>query len=84
MAYVIRNAQGEVCGRFTNKPGPGNKMPDGSDEMPIYFEDDPKEAGYDATIAQEVEAFTAAREQRTPKVPTLEERVAALEARAGA
>lgn len=57
MAWIIRNAAGQICGRFTNKPGPGNKMPDGSDEVPIYVEEDPVEPGYDAAALEEVSAF---------------------------
>lgn len=39
MPWIIRNAEGKITGYFTNKPGKGNKMPDGSDEVPEYVED---------------------------------------------
>lgn len=43
MPYIIRNAKGEICGRCTNRPGPGNKLPDGSIEQVEFIEEDTPE-----------------------------------------
>ena len=66
MPWIIRNVQGEICGRCTNKPGPGNKLPDGTPEVPEWIEDD----------TPEVAAFVAA--QVAKPVPTLADQIAAL------
>ena len=57
MPYIIRNAVGVMCGHCTNPPGAGNKLPDGSDEVVEFYEDDPNDPAYDPSIAQEVDAF---------------------------
>lgn len=45
--FVIRNGQGGICGLCTNKPGPGNVLPDGSLENVEHVEE----------ITPEIEAF---------------------------
>lgn len=77
--WIIRNAAGEICGTFTNKPGAGNKMPDGSDEVPIYVEDDPKAPAFDQAAIAEVAAFVDAQAQKAQKKPTtVDEKLAAF------
>lgn len=44
MPYIIRNAQGLICGRCENRPGPGNLLPDGSPEIVEYIKDDTPES----------------------------------------
>ena len=44
MPWIIRNAAGEICGRSTNKPGEGNRLPDGSVERHEYIENDTAES----------------------------------------
>lgn len=59
--WIIRNASDAICGVFTNRPGEGNTMPDGTPEVPVYVEDDPSAEGYDAAAVDEVQAFHAAQ-----------------------
>ena len=75
MSWIIRNAQGAICGRLMHKPPAGNKLPDGSPEAPEFCEDDPSQPGYDATKVQEVQAFVAAQAVPRPRIQSLEERV---------
>lgn len=44
MPYIIRNAQGQIVGRCTNAPGPGNRLPDGSLEIVEFIEEDTPES----------------------------------------
>lgn len=77
MSWIIRNAQREICGRFTNRPGPGNKLPDDSVEVVQYVEDDPKGPGYNAALIQETVDFRAMQDA---KIALAEKRAAALAA----
>lgn len=62
MPWITRDHLGQICGHFTNKPGDGNKIPDGAGgmmpEVPVYYEDDPAQPGYDAAKVTEVLAYT--------------------------
>jgi hypothetical protein len=44
MPYLIKNADGLIVGRCTNRPGPGNILPDGSPEIIEYVEEDTPES----------------------------------------
>lgn len=64
MGWIIRNAAGEICGRFANRPGAGNKMPDGTPEASEYLEENPQQPGYDQARVEEADAFVSAAEAR--------------------
>lgn len=77
--WIIRNAAGEICGHFTNRPGPGNKMPDGSDEVPIYVEDDPAVKEFDQAVIDEISKFGSAQAAQIQAKPaTVEAKLAAV------
>lgn len=78
MAWIIRNAAGEICGNFTNRPGLGNKMPDGSPEVPIYVETNPKEPGYDAAVITEIASFVEAVRVKQTQPLTVAQKLAAV------
>lgn len=58
MPYIIRNQIGEMLGHCTNKPGAGNKLPNGDDEVHDYYDDS------DAAKVAEVSAFRAAQDAK--------------------
>ena len=71
MPYIIRNQQGAMVGHCTNKPGPGNKLPDGSEEVHDFYEDEPAKAA-------EVAAFRAAQEAKANEPPTIAQKLASV------
>lgn len=68
MPYIIRNKQGVMVGHCTNKPGPGNKLPDGSEEVHEFYDSEP------AKLA-EVAAFNAAQEAKIAQMKSPAARV---------
>lgn len=67
MPYIIRNAVGEICGRCTNAPAPGNKLPDGSAEVVEFIEEDTPES-LDFVASQKARADALVKQV----VPTME------------
>lgn len=78
MPYLIKHQNGTVMGLATNKPGAGNKLPDGTDEVHEFYEDDPKDAAYDAARTIEAAAFRAAQDTKVNAPRTTAQKLAAL------
>ena len=78
MPYIIRDKAGNVMGVCTNKPGPGNKLPNGDDEVHDFFEETPGQPGYNAGKVQEVTAFRAAQEAKRSAPRTVAQKLAAI------
>lgn len=64
MTYLVKHQNGTVMGICTNKPGDGNRLPDGSVEVHQYVQDDPHSPDFDAAGVAQIAAFIAAQAEK--------------------
>lgn len=78
MPYIIRNQQGVMVGHCTNKPGPGNKLPNGDDEIHDFYETDPGDLAYEVGKIAEVAAWRSAQEAKVAAPLTVDQKLASI------
>lgn len=85
MAWLIRHQDGRLFGICTNKPGLGNKLPDGTDEVHEFVEEETDEMrAFNEVQAAKVRgqggAAAMLARQRSEAVDQLDSAIAALPA----